>query len=82
MVKCHLCGRLRAIERACVCAAWVISLALGETHPEPQRFEPPPVAAAVAPSSARSTAGGPRWNAETGRYELAGHVSSTGRTGP
>lgn len=55
------------------------SLPLGEPHVEAQRHEPPPVVAAVAPSSARSTTVNFRLNAATGRYELTGYAWSTGR---
>jgi hypothetical protein len=59
----------------------VISLAPGsEPHVEAQRYEHPPVVAAVASSAASHVhrAGGLRWNAETGRYELIGYALSTG----
>ncbi len=82
MTKCHRCGRLRAIGRACACGAVMLwSLAFGEPHVETQRYDPPPVVAAVALSSARSTTGNFRFDAKRGRYVLTGYALSTGNKG-
>lgn len=76
-MKCRVCGRVLALGRRCLCGAAVLfSIALGES-PEVHHVELPPIVEVVAPSSARSVAGGLTVNAETGRYILTGFAVST-----